>query len=48
MSEGCKTIIISVLLNSIIKAERDNDGGINNEYIKACRDALKEIKSMSM
>ena len=48
MTEDSKTIIISVLVDSIIQAENNNENGINDTYITMCRNALKELKEMNL
>ena len=37
--------IVSVLINSKIEAENNNEHGINNAYIEKISDALTELKS---
>ena len=46
MTEKSFDMIVSVLINSQIKAENYNRDGINDAYIESINSALSELKEM--
>lgn len=48
MTEKSFDTIVSVLINSKIKAENYNRDGINDAYIESINSALSELKEMKI